>query len=843
MNIETPETPETPVKETSKEIKSGTTAIHLCGDDYSRIDEFVEELATELGFLDIVEKKVMTKDGEETIPEEKAAIVEWNYGYGLVDFKTRAKTGKTPNDEKISFAEFLETYKNTVYARNKIILIRNARHVLEGETNRENLAQLQQTIVQLKKKLPGKAVLIYCDEKKFVPDELSSLVYFLDVKPPSRDELAEITRAFINKKSFPKNEKLVSDLSSKCVGMNKDSFKQVLEKAALEKDFAENVIPLAEKTKKQFVDKSGLLKYVNVEVEMKNVGGLGHLKWWLGQKEKAFNDPDKAKEMGISPAKGILLVGMPGCGKSLTSKAVANFFNLPLLSLDLGSLMGKYLGESEENLRRALKLAENSSPCVLWVDEIEKAFAGVGGDESGVSQRLLGYLLTWLNDKTARVFVMATANDVAVLPPEFLRRGRFDEIFYVDFPNAPERKHIFRIHLEKRLENRIKKEKLNAIFNDENNKKQFEELTRDKKPKEKAEDEAYTGTEGYAGSDIEALVNSAIERAWNKKENVETEIFRLLIAERKYMTPLKEVLAEKIERNREKFGQYKLTSASEDEKNLRRFETDSEGTKEDKIKTAKDEQCPVDILIKLAKDDNKEVKLAVLDNPNCPSDCFTDLMKDKDTDPKVKKKAEDNYIKTDAGMIWLAQQTGKVEQKLNLFKGEIPEKALEYLANDADHEVVIAVFNNRPLESIRKILFDRARNDDELRKKVLARPNCPDNTRAWLQRNCHNCESSKDTLFSGLVCKNYWKDLIEKPCSDSHFCNLHRFSVEKRKCKDCTAFSKIVEHEHYFLCGRGYYFEKDEKEKNRIVLHYMERNCKEFSPLGMKKITYHKSDE
>jgi len=631
--------------ETLKEIKavtqSGTSSIHLCGDDYNRIDVFIECLALALGFTvknERMEKSEFERNRPNSTQEEitavdkpKANIVEWNYGYGQVDFYTREKIN-SQSEGKIPFPVFLENYKAKKNAEGKIILIRNARHVLEGEMNRENLAQLQQTIVHLRKFSPKKAVLIYCDEKMFVPDELSSLVYFLEIKPPSRDELENIAIKFINKNGFDKTDPesldMIYELSSKCVGLTEENFLQILEKAKLDKQksFAVNLIPFAEKTKKQLVDKSGLLKYVNVDVNIDNVGGLGHLKWWLLQKKKAFEIPEEARKRGINPAKGILLVGMPGCGKSITSKAIADFFKLPLLSLDLGSLMGKYLGESEENLRRALKLAENSSPCVLWVDEIEKAFAGVGGDDSGVSQRLFGYLLTWLNEKTSRVFVMATANDVAVLPPEFLRRGRFDEIFYVDFPNAVERQEIFKIHLGKTID----KEKLDKIFANEKIRKDFEKLI--------------SNTEGYSGSDIESLVNSANERAWNQGKDPLKDIFNILLKEREYMTPLKEVLAEKIARNKEKFGQYKLTPASENEKNLRRYETYCDGNIEQQLEISKEDRCPASILIKLAaKDRSKEVRLAVLDNPNCPLPCIYDLM--EDNDQEVKEKATGKHLK------------------------------------------------------------------------------------------------------------------------------------------------------------------------------------------------------
>ncbi|GBU27574.1 hypothetical protein R84B8_01108 [Treponema sp. R8-4-B8] len=853
------------LEETKKAVKSGTSAVHLCGDDYNRIDEFVTTLAKDyLDFTEYIEENIR---GEiKKIP--RAAIVEWNYGYGQIDFYTRKKIPSPYKDEKMSFPQFLERYKDPNLAESHVILIRNARHVLDGEMNRENLAQLQQTIVHLKKNKKGKAVLIYCDEKRFIPDELTSLVYFLDVKPPSLDELIRTAEEFIkrkeeNEKKFAKDHpdsvrnqfssidpKLARELSSMCVGMSKDSFNQILEKAALEeeKDFNEAVKPWAEKTKKQYVEKTGLLKFVNAEVDIDNdVGGLGYLKWWLRRNEKAFKHPKEAKEIGISPAKGILLVGMPGCGKSLTSKAVAAFFGYPLLALDLGTLMGKYLGESEGNLRRAISLAENSSPCVLWVDEIEKAFAGVGGDESGVSQRLLGYLLTWLNDKKSQVFVMATANDVAVLPPEFLRRGRFDEIFYVDFPNERERKEIFKIHIGKvfgknivkkmeegELKEKLEREKISkekyieklgkeefdkAIKNNEKIKNDFDELTRDKKredkkkdgkiekpkvyieseiealvnatidkrinnpsqdkkPEDKEKDEnviledekTYQGTEGYAGSDIEALVNAAVIRFWNKENNEETienSIFSLLLSERKFMTPLKEVLAEKIKINREKFGKYKLTSASFTKENLKRFEDASEGDEKQQLEIAKEEICPPGILIKLAKNGSKNVKLAVLENLSCPPTCVIDLMGDGDAD--VKAKAEEKQLATPAGIIKIAQN-GTPEQKLNLFKlnREIPEEALVSLANNGNIEIIKALKNYRSdlPKPVWTALIARGKDNEEINKLI------PEEQKYKLvdDKVCLNCYYRKGT--SNMSCK------YGKPCGISSKCEDWKESYE-----------------------------------------------------------------
>ena len=177
------------------------------------------------------------------------------------------------------------------------------------------------------------------------------------------------------------------------------------------------------------------------------VGGLGRLKEWLKLREPAFTQ--EARQYGLPEPKGLALIGIPGTGKSLSAKMIASLWQLPLIRMDMGAVFGGLVGQSEENIRRALTLAETISPCVLWIDEMEKALATGAGD-SGTSLRVFGTLLTWMQDKKKPVFHVATANDVGRLPPELLRRGRFDEIFFLDLPNAEERKEIFAVHLRKR---------------------------------------------------------------------------------------------------------------------------------------------------------------------------------------------------------------------------------------------------------------------------------------------------------------------------------------------------------------------------------------------------------
>jgi SpoVK/Ycf46/Vps4 family AAA+-type ATPase len=203
--------------------------------------------------------------------------------------------------------------------------------------------------------------------------------------------------------------------------------------------------------KRQAVEQDGLLEYWPADEGMRHVAGLPGLKRWLQKRRAAIDDPEGAVRIGLPFPKGILLLGVPGCGKSLCAKAVAHEWELPLLRFDPGTLYDKYVGDSEKNFKRAMRTAERMAPIVLWIDELEKAFAAGGSDQDGgVSRRVFGAFLSWLQERRGDVFVVATANDVQKLPPEFIRKGRFDEVFFVDLPDADARRAIFDIHLKKR---------------------------------------------------------------------------------------------------------------------------------------------------------------------------------------------------------------------------------------------------------------------------------------------------------------------------------------------------------------------------------------------------------
>ena len=274
--------------------------------------------------------------------------------------------------------------------------------------------------------------------------------------------------------------------------------------------------------KKDIVERDGVLEYYPVEESMADIADLKGLKTWLAKRKEIIVKPEKALEFGLSFPKGVLLLGVPGCGKSLCAKAVATEWGLPLLKLDPSNIYNKYIGETEKNFKRAMATAEKMSPVILWIDEIEKAFSSAGGDseDGGVSRRIFGTFLSWLQDREGDVFIVATANDVAKLPPEFLRKGRFDEIFFVDLPDSEARTAIFGIHLEKRGKNPcdFDIEKLVSI------------------------------TEGFSGSEIEQVIVAGLYTAFSAGDKLDTET---LIEEIGCTSPISRTMAEKIAALRE----------------------------------------------------------------------------------------------------------------------------------------------------------------------------------------------------------------------------------------------------------------------------------------------------
>ncbi len=289
-----------------------------------------------------------------------------------------------------------------------------------------------------------------------IPPELEKDVTVLDMPLPEESEYRTVLDDYIRR--YQNDKRIVFDLDDEgkdllvkaCQGLTKCEAenalgKAIVARARLGRDDVASI--LAEK--EQIIRKSGILEYIASVESFETVGGLGALKGWLQQRNMAFTQ--QARDFGLPHPRGVLLVGVPGCGKSLSAKAVAAEWKKPLVKFDLGRVFGPLVGEAEERMRRALAVAEGVAPAVLWIDELEKGFSGMGGGgDGGVASRVFGYLLTWMEEKQKPVFVVATANDITRLPPELLRKGRMDEIFFVDLPNPRERAEILMIHLARR---------------------------------------------------------------------------------------------------------------------------------------------------------------------------------------------------------------------------------------------------------------------------------------------------------------------------------------------------------------------------------------------------------
>lgn len=287
-----------------------------------------------------------------------------------------------------------------------------------------------------------------------VPIELEKEVVVLDYPLP---DLAELNQVLSNQLEQGRNRRTTTETREKllksALGLTRDEAEKVYRKAQVKAGrLTEAEVDIVLSEKKQLIRRNGILEYIEEDETLDSVGGLEELKRWLKQRSNAFTE--RAREYGLPQPKGMLILGVPGCGKSLIAKTTSRLWGLPLLRLDMGRVYdGSMVGRSEANLRNALKTAESISPAILFIDELDKSFAGTTGSsdsDGGTSSRIFGSFLTWMQEKTSPVFVMATANRVERLPGEFLRKGRFDEIFFVDLPTAEERQQIFNIHLSKR---------------------------------------------------------------------------------------------------------------------------------------------------------------------------------------------------------------------------------------------------------------------------------------------------------------------------------------------------------------------------------------------------------
>ena len=304
-------------------------------------------------------------------------------------------------------------------------------------------------------KLQPKTIIIIGSELT-IPKELQDLITVIQFELPLENEISQELNRLINSLDIQVEASLFENLTRACQGLSLERIRRVLSKIiATYKTIDENSIAVLLSEKRQIISQTEILEYTYVNKKITSLGGLNHLKDWLKKRKTAFSL--QAANYGLPTPRGLLLIGLQGTGKSLTAKAIANEWQLPLLKLDVGKLFGGIVGESESRLRQMINVAETISPCLLWIDEIDKAFSNTESKgDSGTSNRVLATFISWLSEKQKPVFVIATANNIDLLPLEIIRKGRFDEIFFLDLPKEEERKDIFKIHLQEFRPNRWK---------------------------------------------------------------------------------------------------------------------------------------------------------------------------------------------------------------------------------------------------------------------------------------------------------------------------------------------------------------------------------------------------
>ncbi len=449
-------------------------------------------------------------------------VFEWSINTGLVPAGTSIQSQKhkdsATQDPLVALGNVIEHVEPALYVFKDFHPFLKAQNMSVIRRMREVAASLKNTF----------KTIILVSPMFQMPAELEKDLTVVDFDLPKENDFTALLGRIIEE--VKENPKLDVNIDSKMreqivhalLGLTLSEGENVLAKTLVQhRGFGQKSLTVINSEKKQIIRKNGLLQYYEAEEKMESVGGLDALKSWLTKRSVVFSD--RARDYGLPAPKGVLLLGVQGCGKSLMAKTISNIWQLPLLRFDVGQVFGSLVGSSEENIRRAIKVAESVSPVVFWVDEIDKAFRGSrgsgGGTDGGTSARVFSTFLTWLSEKKEPVFVVATANDISALPPELLRKGRFDEIFFVDLPSFTERKEIFRVHLIKRKMD-IDKFDLEVLSQ---------------------------SATGYSGAEIEEAIISAMFDAFYDKENLNTE---RLIEVLKVTVPLSKTMSEDIDKLR-----------------------------------------------------------------------------------------------------------------------------------------------------------------------------------------------------------------------------------------------------------------------------------------------------
>ena len=468
----------------------------------------------------LIEKAIKYVEG--AAPGGPFIIREFVPGSGVVSFATKSPIDM---DKRKSLVDFLNGYNVRLGApknSERFVLVLKEVHYHpgsqsgpEGTLADRRVCGILQSIAQRLMKADTKeddvnydVTVVIVDSELAIPPELEKWVTVFKMPLPDDCKIANIIDRFEEINNIKVEESYREKLKQDLKGLSEVEILQLLNLAnAIDDGIHAKSRNIIINGRCSAIKKSGLLEAITVEED--EVAGLQALREYFEGVSDTFKHPSLAKKHGVSLPAGVMIVGMPGCGKSLSAKFVAREFGVPLLRLDVGRLMGKYVGESENNFLKAIRMAESAAPCILWIDEIEKAFAGIGSSGGGgeVTTRMFGTFLTWMQEKRSFVYVVATANDISNLPPEFLRRGRFDEIFQVNFPSTEERAEIFKVSLKKHL-----REQNGGKIPDGIDPAALAEMLQNK--------------DKYSGADIESIVREAMKRLFSrnlKKYGVDNE--------------------------------------------------------------------------------------------------------------------------------------------------------------------------------------------------------------------------------------------------------------------------------------------------------------------------------
>lgn len=447
------------------------------------------------------------------------SVFEWSITTGLVPTGTSLQSQKhrdtATEDPLVALSNVIEQVEPALY------IFKDFHPFLKGQ-NMSVIRRLREVAASMQNTF--KTIIIVSPMFE-IPPELEKDLTVVDFDLPKENDFAALLGRIVEEvKDNPKldvkvNPEKREQIVHALLGLTLAEAENVLAKALVQhRSLGAKSLEVIHTEKKQIIRKSGLLEYYDAEEEMDSIGGLDALKDWLRKRSVAFTD--QARAFGLPAPKGVLLLGVQGCGKSLMAKTISNTWQLPLLRFDVGRVFGSLVGSSEQNIRRAIKVAESVAPVVFWVDEIDKAFRGSRGSgastDGGTSARVFGTFLTWLSEKQDPVFVVSTANDVSMLPPELLRKGRFDEIFFVDLPAFKERKEIFQVHLAKRKMDPAQFD-LDVLAN---------------------------ASVGYSGAEIEEAIISALFDAFYGKEEMSTE---KLLGGVRQTVPLSKTMSEDVD--------------------------------------------------------------------------------------------------------------------------------------------------------------------------------------------------------------------------------------------------------------------------------------------------------